>query len=100
MLVQTSRKHAGVSDAQKASNQIRQEASSVTHQAYAVFTTFLEKRYDDLVTFAGIHNRKVEHIETLMNTSSHYKPKRAVNIQNAKIHAKAAEVNAGRAPDS
>jgi len=87
-----------MSDAQKASKKIRLEASRVVHEAFNdAFTTFLEKRYDDLVAFAGIHNRKVEHIEKLMNTSSHYKPKRAVNLQNAKVHAKAAEVNAGRA---
>jgi hypothetical protein len=62
-----------------------------------MFAVFLEKRYDDLVIFAGVHNRKVEHLEKIMNTSSHYKVKRAVNLENARLHAKVAEVKTGRA---
>jgi hypothetical protein len=61
-------------------------------------TAFLEERYRDLVAFVDVHNRKVKHIEKLMDALSHYKPKRAVNLQNAKIHVKAAEVNEGQAP--
>jgi len=96
-VVQTSRIYPGLSDAQKATRKVREQVSRVEQVAFNdAFTTFLEKRYDDLVTFAGAHNRKVDHIEKLMNTSSHCKTKRAVNLHNAKIHAKAEEVNAGR----
>lgn len=94
--VQTSRKFLGLSDAQKATRKVRQEALQVEQEAFNnTFTVFLQERYDNLITFAGVHNRKVEYIEKLMNSSSHYKPKRGVNLQNAKVHVKAAEVNTG-----
>ena len=98
-VVQTSRKHARLSDAQKATRKVQQEASRVVQEALAdALAVFLERRYDDLVAFADAHNTMVEYIKKLMNTSSHYKPKRAINLQNAKVHAKAAEVNTGQAP--
>ncbi|EDR15662.1 uncharacterized protein LACBIDRAFT_320606 [Laccaria bicolor S238N-H82] len=39
------------------------------------------------------HNTKLEYIQKLTSQSSHYKQKRAVTIQNAKLHAKSLEVN-------
>jgi len=51
-----------------------------------------EKEYEDL---ARAHFVTVEYITKLTSTSAHYKTKRTVNMQNAKIHAKSVEVNAG-----
>ena len=49
----------------------------------------------ELEEFAKAHDTKMEYIQKLTSQSSHYKPKRAVTIQNAKLHAKSMEVNGG-----
>ena len=54
----------------------------------------LEKQFIKLSAFAEKHEKKVEHLQKLISTSSHYKKKRAVNLENAKLHAKSLEVNA------
>ena len=52
------------------------------------FDIFLEKQFNKLSTFAEQHDKKVEYLQKLISMSSHYKRKRAVNLENAKLHAK------------
>jgi hypothetical protein len=58
-------------------------------------TTLLAKQRAELLDLAGRYSKKIEYIDKLINSSMHYKHKRYVNIENAKLHAKATEVNAG-----
>jgi len=53
----------------------------------------LSHHHAELEDFAKAHNTKLEYIQKLTSKSSHYKQKRAVTIQNAKLHAKSLEVN-------
>jgi len=55
----------------------------------------LSKQRMELEDLAKRHGKKVEAIDKLVSSSSHYKNKRMVSIENAKLHAKALEVNAG-----
>lgn len=88
-----------LSDAQKATKKVQQEAKRIQQANFnEEFNVFLEKQFNELIAFAERHDKKVEYLQKLMNTSSHYKPKRAVNLENAKLHAKSLEVNADRAP--
>ena len=59
------------------------------------FDIFLEKQFNELSAFAEQHNKKVEYLQKLISTSSHYKQKWAVNLENAKLHVKSLEVNEG-----
>jgi hypothetical protein len=94
--LQETRKLAKISDAQKASLKIQQGADEEEHKALNTeLTTLLAKQRTEIVEFAGRYSKKVEYIDKLVGTSSHYKHKRNVNIENAKLHAKATEVNAG-----
>ena len=87
-----------LSNAQKATKKIQQEAKRVQQEHFnEEFDSLLEKQFNELCTFAELHDKKVEHLQKLINSSSHYKPKRAVNLENAKLHAKSLEVNVGRA---
>ena len=77
---------------------VQQEAKRIQEEKFKEeFDIFLEKQFNELITFAERHDKKVEHLQKIMNTSSHYKPKRAVNLENAKLHAKSLEINADRA---
>ena len=55
----------------------------------------LSKQQIKLEDLAKRHRKKVEAINKLVCSSSHYKNKRMVSIENAKLHAKALEVNTG-----
>ena len=57
--------------------------------------TLLTRHREELEIFSKEHNTKLDHIQKLTSQSSHYKQKRAVTIQNAKVHAKSLEVNEG-----
>lgn len=94
--VQETRKLAKTSDAQKASLKIRQDADEAEHKAMNTeLTILLTKQRTELIDLAGRYSKKIDYIDKLVSTSAHYKHKRNVNIENAKLHAKAAEVNAG-----
>lgn len=101
-LVQSSRKSKEVkmlSNAQKATKKVLQETKRAQESYFTEqFDIFLEKQFLDLSAFAEKHDKKIEHLQKLIITSSHYKNKRAVNLENAKLHAKSLEVNADRAP--
>lgn len=95
--VQPSRKLAKLSDAQKASLKIRRDADEAEQKAMnAELTVLLTKHRLELTELAGRHGKKVEYIDKLIGTSKHYKTKRGVNIENAKLHAKATEINSGK----
>ena len=82
--------------AQKATRALRHIAD---HEKAEEMTTALEtlltRHREELEIFSKEHNTKLDHIQKLTSQSSHYKQKRAVTIQNAKVHAKSLEVNEG-----
>ena len=87
-----------MSNAQKATKKIQQETKRVQQEYFdEQFDIFLEKQFNELSAFAEQHNKKVEYLQKLISTSSHYKQKWAVNLENAKLHVKSLEVNEGRA---
>jgi hypothetical protein len=88
--------HQSLSDAQKATCSLRLLSDHAKAEELATTLEALLARHStELEDFAKEHNKKPEHIQKLVSLSSHYKIKRAVTIQNAKIHAKSLEVNGG-----
>jgi hypothetical protein len=57
--------------------------------------TLLTTQHEELVALAAKHAVKVEYLQKLLKQSSHFKKKRAVTLQNALLHHKSVEVNAG-----
>lgn len=95
--VQTSRQLSKTSDTQKAAQKIRQDAVEVEQKALNTdLTALLANHRLELKMLAARHAKKIEYIDKLIGTSKHYKAKRGVNIENAKLHAKAMEINAGQ----
>ena len=95
--VQTTRQQATLSDAQKASRKIREEANEVNQKFLnEELTALLLKHRLELTDLADRHARKITYIDRLAGTSKHYKGPRAVNMENAKLHAKASEINGGQ----
>lgn len=94
--IQTSRTLSKLSDAQKASQHLRRKVYQEDHQRLIEdFDTLLQRHSQEQKELAEKHNVKQEYLEKLKGSSKHYKAKREVNIENAKIHAKSIEVNAG-----
>lgn len=94
--VQSSRKLSKLSDAQKASLNLRRKTNQEDHKLLIEdFDTLLHRHSEELEELAEKHSVKPEYLEKLKGTSKHYKAKREVNMENAKIHMKAIEVNAG-----
>jgi hypothetical protein len=88
-------KHS-LSLAQKATRAIRHTADHAKAEELATaLDALLSSHRADLENFAKDHNTKLDYIQKLTSQSSHYKQKRAVTIQNAKLHAKSVEVNGG-----
>jgi len=88
--------HHSLSLAQKASRAIRHAADHEKAEELATaLDTLLSRHHADIEDFAKHHNTKLEYIQKLTSQSSHYKQKRAVTLQNAKLHAKSMEVNGG-----
>jgi hypothetical protein len=82
--------------AQKATRTLRLAATHATAEELSIALDIILARHSiELENFAKEHNTKVESIQKLISQSSHYKTKRAVTIQNAKLHLKSMEVNAG-----
>ena len=69
-----------LSNAQKATKKVQQEAKRVQE-------VYFNEQFNELSAFAEKHEKKVEHFQKLISTSSHYKKKMVVNLENAKIHA-------------
>lgn len=97
IFVQESRQLQKTSNAQKASLKIHQDANEAEHKEMnADLTALLAKQRVELLELSVRYRKKIEYIDKLVGTSAHYKHKRNVNIENAKLHAKATEVNAGK----
>jgi hypothetical protein len=85
-----------LSDAQKASQQLRRKVDQEEHKRLIEdFDALLQRHSQEQEELAEKYNIKPEYLEKLKDTSKHYKAKREVNIENAKIHVKSIEVNAG-----
>jgi vacuolar-type H+-ATPase subunit H len=96
-LIQPSRSLTKLTDAQKATRKIRQETERRAQELLSKdLDQLLTKQREELEELAGQHGKKVEAIDKLISTSGHYKHKRSVNIENAKVHMKSQEVNAGK----
>jgi len=94
--VQPVRKITKLSDAQKASLQLRRKAEQEEHQRLIeAFDTLLQRHSQEQEELAKEFCIKPEYLDKLKGTSKHYKTKRSVNIENAKIHKKSIEVNQG-----
>ena len=98
MLVQDAHVHPTHSDAQKATAEIRRQAEHEKQELLATdLSAYMERQRGELEDLADKHATSVEHLEKLLNHTPHYWRKvRAINIENAKIHAKGEEVNAGK----
>lgn len=94
--IQPSRKLSKLSDAQKASQLLHQKvAQEERKQLIEDFDTLLQRHSKEQEELAEKHNVKPEYLNKLKGASKHYKAKRDVNIENAKIHMKSIEVNSG-----
>jgi hypothetical protein len=95
-ITQPSRKLKKLSDAQKASQHLRRKVNQEEHMRLIEdFDSLLQRHSQEQDNLAEKYNLKPEYLEKLKGTSKHYKAKREVNIENAKIHMKSIEVNAG-----
>lgn len=94
--VQPARKLAKLSDAQKASQKLRRKIEQDEHQRLIEeFDILLDRHVLEQEELAKRHNVKPEYLKKLKDTSKHFKVKRGVNLENAKIHKKSIEMNAG-----
>lgn len=96
LFVQPIRKNAKVSDAQKASRLLRRKVEQEEHQQLIeAFDALLQRHSQEQEELATKFSVKPEYLEKLKGTSKHFKVKRSVNIENAKIHKKSVEINEG-----
>ena len=95
-IIQPSRKLSKLSDAQKASQHLRRKVNQEEHQRLIEdFDILLLRHSQEQEELAEKYSIKPEYLEKLKGTSKHYQAKREVNIENAKIHMKSIEMNAG-----
>ena len=95
-IVQPVRKIKKLSDAQKASNLLRQKVEQEKHkQLIEAFEALLQRHAQEQEELAKKFCIKPEYLDKLKGTSKHFKVKRSMNIENAKIHKKAIEINGG-----
>jgi hypothetical protein len=88
--------HHSLSHTQKATRALRLIAQRRNAEELATALDIILTRHrSELEDFAKENNTKLEAVQKLTSSSSHYKPKRAVSIQNAMLHAKSLEVNEG-----
>ena len=94
--VQPIRKITKLSDAQKASRLLRQKVEQEEHhQLIEEFDALLLRHSQEQEELALKFSVKTEYLDKLKGTSKHFKVKRSVNIENAKIHKKSIEMNEG-----
>ena len=85
-----------LSQAQKATRSLQQASTHAKAEELAKDLDILITRHNaELEKFATDHDTKFEYIKKLTSQSSHYKKKRAVTSENAKLHLKSYEVNSG-----
>lgn len=88
--------HPSLSLAQKATRSLRLASNHAKAEELTNALDIILARHNaELEIFANEYNTKMEYVQKLTSQSSHYKTKRAVTIQNAKLHVKSLEVNAG-----
>ena len=94
--VQSTRKNRALSEAQKATQKLQRAANHTLQENLCdELNSLLQRHQEELEALAARHGKKVEYIEKLRGTSKHYKLKREVGLENAKLHAKSMEVNSG-----
>jgi hypothetical protein len=82
--------------AQKATLSLQKASTHAKAEQLATDLDFILTRHtSELEVFARDHDTDLEYIKKITSHSSHYKKKRAVTIQNAMLHLKSLEVNAG-----
>jgi hypothetical protein len=98
MTIQKARFHPTQSDPQKSTANLRRLADLEKHDLLATeLGEFMERQRIEMEDLASRHATTVEHLNKLLNYTPHYLRKvRGINIENAKIHAKGEEVNAGK----
>jgi len=85
-----------LSNAQKASKAIRQAKEKAEDLRFKIaLDNLLVRQQEERDELAVTYSVKPEFIDRLRSTSSHYKDKRVPSLSNAKIRAKALEVNTG-----
>lgn len=85
-----------LSTAQKATRSLRLASThEKAEELHTALDIVLTRHTAELEALAKEHDTKVEYIHKLTSHSSRYKTKRAVTIQNAKLHFKSLEINAG-----
>jgi hypothetical protein len=94
--VQPVRTRAKPTDAQKNSQKISAARNKAARVLIAAdIMALVATRNTQIEELATKHSVTVQHIEKLVNNTSHYKKPRAPNLANALVHMKAAELNAG-----
>ena len=94
--VQPVKKLPKLSKTQKASQKLRRQIAQDAHQnLIAEFDILIERHSNEQAELAKRHDVKPEYLDKLKGTSKHYNAKREVNLENAKLHRKSLEVNAG-----
>lgn len=89
-----------LSEAQKATRSLRAASEKEKHAALVSgLDLLLAKHSEEIEALAKEHSVSAEYLNKLHLQSHHFKDKRSVSIMNAKIHAKAIEVNAGKRPN-
>lgn len=87
---------AKLTEAQKATRSIRAASEKEKHAALVSgLDTLLTKHTGEIEALAKEHSVSSQYLNKLRLQSRHFKDKQSVSLTNAKIHAKAIEVNAG-----
>ena len=93
--VQQGRTHASISTAQKATKQLQAKATKEKRALLSKAIQELQVKHEqEIEALARAHLVTTEYINKLIALPQ-FKTKRNVNLENAKIHAKSSEVNAG-----
>jgi hypothetical protein len=83
-----------LTDTQQISRSTKAAAKKENHaKAIGAYDVLLEGYHTKLEELAKAHSLDPQYLKKLHAGNAHFKPKRDVNIANAKIHMKAKEVN-------
>jgi hypothetical protein len=95
--VLAARSRAKPTDAQKASQKISAQRNKAARGLLSIdIITLVATRKQQLQELATKHNVTIQHIEKLVDNTSHYKKARAPNLANAIAHLKGKELNDGK----
>lgn len=94
--IQPVKKLSKLSQTQKASQKLRRQIAQEAHEKLIdEFNVLIERHSNEQAELAKRHDVKPEYLDKLRGTSKHFNAKREVNLENAKLHKKSLEVNAG-----